>query len=131
MSRHTMMNVDDVENFKVVAKGKKKRGGPTSTPDEISTPSGSVKTVKGTNIVRSGVPIPEIKGVLNETIWRVLHEIYPGMPYNDAERLNSDEYFGYCVMLTLLTGAGMDKNRQGMKIREASSGEPRFCREHN
>lgn len=76
------------------------------------------------------VPIADVRDVMNETIWRVQHEINPGMAYNDEDRLNSDE-LGYVLLLTMAIGAGVDGMKGGLKMRNQSAGEPVFCKEHN
>jgi hypothetical protein len=126
-----MMTAEDVQEFKNKPVVKKKRGGGQSQTPENSNAKPKIKAAPQTTTIQTNVPGAEIKSVMYETVWRVRNEILPDFPQTEHARLNSDE-FAYCLMLTMVLGAGIDSHeRKGMHIREASSGEPFFCKDHN
>jgi hypothetical protein len=73
----------------------------------------------------------ELKGVVNETVWRIINEISPDFEAATDARLNSDE-IGYLIVLSMVLGNPEESPRRGLKIRnhEYADGDTPFCRTH-
>jgi hypothetical protein len=127
MAQMKMMNAEEVEAFRKPVK--KKRGRRTeiqdATKENAEPVIHRVKTHRSTDY---DVSVSDLRTIMDETVWRVLREINPGIPENDYARINSDE-LSYVLMLTMICGAGLD-GAGAIKIRETTVAGQGFCKEH-
>lgn len=81
----------------------------------------------------STVGASDIRGVLEETFARILHELFPTMRTHD-EFGNVDleiKEQAYVVVLRMLLGTDDYQPRQGLRIREKEiSNKAKWCKEH-